>query len=678
MLRSATVEMTQVLVFARDVANAREFKAGLENANYGVRIVCDEAKALDVVDNMAPAAVLVLAAGEARDPLRFAEQLADEAAPRPALVLIVNRADRDRAEAIADETLLAPARATDVVSGVRTAIARRILAQLGGGATADCRADTAHLALGDYLRGVAEGQASVRVDIRYQDQTAWLSFHRGEVFDAKLRHLRAEEALFRTLTWPEAIFELSPLGKAPSRTFQTSLEDALAQGFRHVAQFKRLLAELPTGERILVVDGAELLARMNEIPDEINGVIRLFNGKRTIFDVLDESPFDDCSTLAAVGQLCREGLLSGAVASRQTSGLLADLPAEGGRGEDAPPSDDDDVGRGRADSDSMDPVDPAEIDAILPEAPVDRPSRNSGLFDRESLHEMEAYSDEPLSDAPYSDEPSSDGPYSDEPSSDGPYSDEPSSDGRYSDDAGRGRMAANADEEPFSGLPRDEATGLSSSGVSDHFFGSMPPEEPVFEEDDYDPLSGRPVYLSDEQLARKKRNMKVVGVVVGTLAAVLLFVVLTKKLPSESKGTPVLPTATVTSAMPTATTQATAVATAVPTIEASAASATAPSAAPSASATAAEDDGAEELPQVDDPRKEAMALLNRGRCKQAILMGKAAIKKEPENADAYFALGMAYECVFKPKEAKKVYDSCASTATKGQYLRTGYCKARKR
>ena len=98
------MEMTQVLVFARDVANARELKAGLENANYGVRIVRDEAKALDVVDNMAPAAVLVLAAGEERDPLRFAEQLADEAAPGPALVLIVNRADRDRAEAIADET----------------------------------------------------------------------------------------------------------------------------------------------------------------------------------------------------------------------------------------------------------------------------------------------------------------------------------------------------------------------------------------------------------------------------------------------------------------------------------------------------------------------------------------------------------------------------------------------
>ncbi|MFP6685735.1 MAG: hypothetical protein VB934_13525, partial [Polyangiaceae bacterium] len=174
------MEMTQVLVFARDVANVRELKAGLENANYGVRIVRDEAKALDVVDNIAPAAVLVLAAGGERDPLRFAEQLADEAAPGPALVLIVNRADRDRAEAIADETLLAPVRATHVVSGVRTAIARRILAHLGAGATADCRADTAHLALGDYLRGVAEGQASVRVDIRYQDQTAWLSFHRGE------------------------------------------------------------------------------------------------------------------------------------------------------------------------------------------------------------------------------------------------------------------------------------------------------------------------------------------------------------------------------------------------------------------------------------------------------------------------------------------------------------------
>lgn len=37
-----------------------------------------------------------------------------------------------------------------------------------------------------------------------------------------------------------------------------------------------------------------LAGRLNEIPDELNGVLRLIDGKRTLLDRIDDaSPFDD-------------------------------------------------------------------------------------------------------------------------------------------------------------------------------------------------------------------------------------------------------------------------------------------------------------------------------------------------------------------------------------------------
>ena len=47
----------------------------------------------------------------------------------------------------------------------------------------------------------------------------------------------------------------------------------------------RLLEVLPPLESIFEVDSEELLNRLSEIPDELNGILRLFDGKRTLMQV---------------------------------------------------------------------------------------------------------------------------------------------------------------------------------------------------------------------------------------------------------------------------------------------------------------------------------------------------------------------------------------------------------
>ena len=41
----------------------------------------------------------------------------------------------------------------------------------------------------------------------------------------------------------------------------------------------------------------------------MNGILRLFDGKRTLLDVIDDSPFEDLSTLSTITKLFFEGLL---------------------------------------------------------------------------------------------------------------------------------------------------------------------------------------------------------------------------------------------------------------------------------------------------------------------------------------------------------------------------------
>ena len=78
---------------------------------------------------------------------------------------------------------------------------------------------------------------------------------------------------------------------------------------RRVDEWGRLCELLPQLTKVFVIDLAQLLERLNEIPDELNGILRLFDGKRTLNDVVDDSPFEDLSTLSTISKLYFEGLL---------------------------------------------------------------------------------------------------------------------------------------------------------------------------------------------------------------------------------------------------------------------------------------------------------------------------------------------------------------------------------
>ncbi|MCL2448446.1 MAG: DUF4388 domain-containing protein, partial [Polyangiaceae bacterium] len=134
-------------------------------------------------------------------------------------------------------------------------------------------------------------------------------FRDGKVVDAELGRLRGEEAIYRALVWNEASFAVEFKPIANEDVVGGSTQVMLMEGMRRVDEWGRLCEQLPPLTAVFEVDHAQLLERLEAIPAELNGILRLFNGGRSLSDVVDDSPFEDLSTLATISKLYFEGLL---------------------------------------------------------------------------------------------------------------------------------------------------------------------------------------------------------------------------------------------------------------------------------------------------------------------------------------------------------------------------------
>jgi DNA-binding response OmpR family regulator len=157
-------------------------------------------------------------------------------------------------------------------------------------------------------------------------------FRDGKVVDAELGRLRGEEAVYRALIWSAGTFEVEFRPVSNEDIIPTSTQGLLMEGMRRVDEWGRLLEQLPALDTVFEVDDRELLSRLNEIPDELNGILRLFDGKRTLLEIVDLSPFEDLSTLSTISKLYFEGLLIDRHPERLGSASSGDdLIVSGGR-----------------------------------------------------------------------------------------------------------------------------------------------------------------------------------------------------------------------------------------------------------------------------------------------------------------------------------------------------------
>ncbi|HEX6836212.1 MAG TPA: DUF4388 domain-containing protein, partial [Polyangia bacterium] len=151
-------------------------------------------------------------------------------------------------------------------------------------------------------------------------------FRNGKVIDAELGRLGGEEAVYRLLVWNEGEFEVEFKNVRRKDVIELSSQGLLMEGMRRVDEWGRLCEQLPPLETVFEVDYRELAERLAEIPDEINGILRLFDGRRTLMHVVDDCDFADLEALNVVSKLYFEGLIYDASTGSAPSEVESDQP----------------------------------------------------------------------------------------------------------------------------------------------------------------------------------------------------------------------------------------------------------------------------------------------------------------------------------------------------------------
>jgi CheY-like chemotaxis protein len=204
----------------------------------------------------------------------------------------------------------------------------------------------ADMGLVDLLQTIDVSRKSGVLHLTSNGKSGSVFFQEGRVLDAELGDLSAEAAIYRFLLWNEGEFELDFRDVRREDKLGVSTQGLLMEGMRRLDEWSRLQEQLPSLGSVFEVNHDELSHRLSEIPDEINEVLRLFDGRRTLAQVLEESRGDDLANLNSINKLYFEGFL-----------LLRDAPAPAQA--DAIP---DDLLIGGLEG----PYEPEESDALLP------------------------------------------------------------------------------------------------------------------------------------------------------------------------------------------------------------------------------------------------------------------------------------------------------------------------
>jgi len=310
----------QLLLVDADARSLRVLEVSLRKAGYNVTVATDGEEALRKVESSAPDLVLSDTRLPRLDGYAFVRKLKErpEWARIPVVFLTSQRSVEDKIRGLelgVEDYLTKPIFVRELLARVQLLLARRDKDTMAMQRPAQSTGRThfsgsiEDMAVVDLLQTFEVSRKTGVVHLKTGVQTAHVYFREGKVLDAELGALSGEEAIYRALTWNEATFEVSFEPVTRRDAIESSTQGVLMEGMRRLDEWSRMTEQLPPLHRALEVEHDELALRIGEIPDEVNGILRLVNGKRSMLDVIEESPFEDLSTLSTLSKLFFEGLL---------------------------------------------------------------------------------------------------------------------------------------------------------------------------------------------------------------------------------------------------------------------------------------------------------------------------------------------------------------------------------
>ncbi|MDX2053737.1 MAG: response regulator [Polyangiaceae bacterium] len=308
----------QLLLVDADPRSVRVLEVSLKKVGFSVTTAKNAADALEKVEFSTPDLILTDTRLPGMDGYAFVKKLKDnrELSAIPVVFLTSEKAIEDKMRGLelgVEDYLTKPIFVRELIARVTLLLARRtqqsMATTLPNSRRTRLSGSLADMGVVDLLQTFEVSRKSGVARVADGPREVRVYFRDGRVVDAVMGRLRGEEAVYRALLWTEGTFEVEFCPVSNEEVVSTSTQGLLMEGMRRVDEWGRLSEQLPPTTAVFEVAHEQLLERLNEIPDELNAILKLFDGKRSLLDVVDESPFEDLSTLQTVSKLFFEGLL---------------------------------------------------------------------------------------------------------------------------------------------------------------------------------------------------------------------------------------------------------------------------------------------------------------------------------------------------------------------------------
>ena len=303
-----------LLLVDSDPRSLRVLEVSLRKAGYSVTTSADVDGALELTELTEPDMILADTRLPGKD--GFALVAALKARPKwaeiPLVFLSSDPSVESRVRGLelgVEDYLTKPVYIREILTRVNLVMQRKEREGLSRTSKTRFAGALADMGLVDLLQTIDVSRKSGVLQLTSNGKNGSVYFQDGRVLDAELGDLSAEAAIYRFLLWNEGEFELDFREVRREDKLGVSTQGLLMEGMRRLDEWSRLQEQLPSLGTVFDVNYDELSHRLSEIPDEINEVLKLFDGRRTLAQVIDQSRGDDLANLNSINKLYFEGFL---------------------------------------------------------------------------------------------------------------------------------------------------------------------------------------------------------------------------------------------------------------------------------------------------------------------------------------------------------------------------------
>src|SRR4051794_17029989 len=319
-----------LLLVDGDTKSLRVLEVSLKKAGFNVTTAVNGADALAKVETSAPDLIISDTKMPEMDGFELVERLKQNTdwAQIPFIFLTAQSDVEDKIRGLelgVEDYLTKPIYIKEIVTRVKILLQKKQRVALEDGNKRESRTkfqgQLADMAVVDLIQKIEISRKSGVIHfVHPHGKRGGIYFRNGKVIDAELGRLGGEDAVYRLLVWGEGEFEVEFKNVRRKDVIELSSQGLLMEGMRRVDEWGRLCEQLPPLETVFEVDYRELAERLAEIPDEINGILRLFDGRRSLMHVVDDCEFADLEALNVISKLYFEGLVYDASANAGVAG----------------------------------------------------------------------------------------------------------------------------------------------------------------------------------------------------------------------------------------------------------------------------------------------------------------------------------------------------------------------